>query len=330
VAIITSSTLSANQLSGRFNFGCGIENSGTLTLIASTISGNNTFNAHTALGGGIDNSGTLTIIASTVSGNSAQAHGIGGVREAYGGGIYNDGTLTVIASTLNGNSADSGTFANGGGICNSGTLTLTESTLNGNSAVGGFIASGGGISNGSVRANPGTVSIQNTIVAGNSIIGDYPDMSGALYSLGHNLIGIGDGGSGYADTDLVGTSASPLDPMLGPLQDNGGPTWTMALLPSSPGIDAGALTDSEWDQRGPGYARLVDGATDIGAYEVQNGGEVAPSAHPRLFPEAVILMPANVLCWPLAQTATPVDTRPAQTAEQLWSKGRRDTRRWAD
>ena len=86
-------------------------------------------------------------------------------------------------------------------------------------------------------------------------------------------IGIGDGGSGYADTDLVGTASNPIDPLLGPLQDNGGPTQTMALLPGSPAIDAGAPTDMEWDQCGPGYARLVRGATDIGAYEVQDSAD---------------------------------------------------------
>src|SRR5262249_35549236 len=91
--------------------------------------------------------------------------------------------------------------------------------------------------------------------------------------------------------------ASPLDPKLGPLQDNGGPTLTMALLPGSPAIDAGAPTDSEWDQRGPGYPRLVNRATDIGAYEVRRpqnsesavkalspttspGGTTAPSEFP--------------------------------------------------
>src|SRR5262245_23531056 len=64
---------------------------------------------------------------------------------------------------------------------------------------------------------------------------------------------------------LVGTAATPIDPMLAPLQDNGGPTQTMALLPGSPAIGTGALTDSEWDQRGPGFARTVNGRTDIGA-----------------------------------------------------------------
>src|SRR5262245_17246016 len=74
-------------------------------------------------------------------------------------------------------------------------------------------------------------------------------------------------------SDSSSTAASDwlnVNPLLGPLQDNRGPTPTMALLPGSPAIDAGTLTDSEWDQRGPGYPRLVNGATDIGANEVQD------------------------------------------------------------
>jgi hypothetical protein len=113
------------------------------------------------------------------------------------------------------------------------------------------------------------------------------DIAGSLNSLGHNLIGDGTGGSGYAVTDLVGTSVDPMDPKLGPLQDNGGPTPTMALLPGSPAINAGALTDSEWDQRGPGYPRLVNGATDIGGYEVQQ-----PGTGPAL-PQITILVPGT-------------------------------------
>ncbi len=59
--------------------------------------------------------------------------------------------------------------------------------------------------------------------------------------------------------------------MLGPLADNGGPTLTHALLPGSPAIDAGDNTDApEWDQRGPGFPRIVNGTIDIGAFEVQN------------------------------------------------------------
>src|SRR5262249_51643875 len=90
--------------------------------------------------------------------------------------------------------------------------------------------------------------------------------------MGHNLIGNGSRGSGYAATDLVGTAASPIEPKLGPLQDNGGPTWTMALLPGSPAIDAGDNSDApDYDQRSPGFFRIVGGTIDIGAFEVQTG-----------------------------------------------------------
>src|SRR5262249_56575096 len=84
-------------------------------------------------------------------------------------------------------------------------------------------------------------------------------------SAGRSLFGSGSGGSGYAPRDLLA-----VDPLLGPLQDNGGPTQTMALLPGSPAIDSGDNTDApEWDQRGPGYPRIVNGTIDRGAFEVQ-------------------------------------------------------------
>jgi hypothetical protein len=124
-------------------------------------------------------------------------------------------------------------------------------------------------------------------------------VEGTLTSLGHNLIGDGSGGSGYAATDLVGTSANPIDPKLGPLQDNGGPTWTMALLPGSPAIGAGGPSDSEWDQRGPGYPGSFNGATDIGAYEVQPTG-AGSAAFILRFPEPAHIVPVLALGGPSA------------------------------
>jgi hypothetical protein len=101
----------------------------------------------------------------------------------------------------------------------------------------------------------------------NSIVSGQPGtvLSGVLTSSGHNLISDSTGGSGYAPTDIL-----DVDPMLGPLTDNGGPTLTHALLPGSPAIDAGDNTGApEWDQRGPGFPRIVNGTVDIGAFEVQ-------------------------------------------------------------
>jgi hypothetical protein len=233
----------------------------------------------------------LGVISCTVSNNSA-ASDTQSISPGDGGGIYNtlgSATVTILNSTLSGNQVNSGdTIVGMGGAVYSamGLVMLANCTLSGNTAGTG---TGGGIALGA-----GKIAVFNTLVAGNTA-GSAADVAGAINSLGHNLVGIGAGGSGYADTDLVGTSASPLDPMLGPLQDNGGPTPTMALLPESPAIDSGSLTDSEWDQRGPGYPRLVNGATDIGAYEVQpRGGSAAPE-HGGGFLQTRILMPEREL-----------------------------------
>jgi hypothetical protein len=95
---------------------------------------------------------------------------------------------------------------------------------------------------------------------------------GDFASQGHNLIGDPFGSSGFGVTgDLVGTTESPLDPRLGPLANNGGPTRTHALLAGSPAIDHGDSSVSGTDQRG--RPRLKDGdgrggpAVDIGAVE---------------------------------------------------------------
>jgi hypothetical protein len=122
---------------------------------------------------------------------------------------------------------------------------------------------GGGIDN-----NGGTVIVRNTILAGNTVsVGSGPDLNGVLTSLGHDLIGNTNGASGFVASDLLN-----VNPLLGQLQDNGGPTQTMAPLPGSPAVDAGDNIDApDFDQRGPGFPRIVGGAMDIGALEVQPG-----------------------------------------------------------
>jgi hypothetical protein len=277
--------------------GGGIYNgNGTLTITASTFSGNSS----SGVGGGIENQGTLTITVSTFNGNSAQGNG-GGI-ESFGPSTV----TTVTECTFSGNSANGGW---GGGIFSGRTLTVTDSTFSGNSA-----SEGGGIWNfpGSPYLAPGIVRIRNTLLAGNSAPSGGPDISGPITSLGHNLIGNGSRGSGYAASDLVGTAANPIDPKLGPLQDNGGPTWTLALLPGSPAIGAGGPTDNEWDQRGPGYARTVNGMTDIGAYEEQPSGAGAAalilhSAQPIHFVPVVALSVPSMASIPLRPVAATVD-----------------------
>ncbi len=149
---------------------------------------------------------------------------------------------------------------------NSTLLNLAAHTLGG---------SGGGINNVSATGSSSTLALYNTLVANNQA-GIAPDFAGIVNFSDHNLIGIQDGSTGFHQAnsgDLVGSVTNPLDPRLGPLQNNGGPTQTMALLPGSPAINAGdnniqLFTGSD-DQRGNGFARVAKGTIDIGAFEVQ-------------------------------------------------------------
>jgi hypothetical protein len=230
--------------------GGAIENDGTLSLTNCTVS-NSTAATN---GGGIDNQGMLTLTASTVSGNSATA--------GNGGGIENDGTLFLFNSTIANNTAGS----NGGGIENATStskITSTNSTIAGNSAAG----NGGGIDNsGSGLATPA-----NTIVASNSVpsSGSGPDFYGFVTSKGYNLVGNPAGSVGFTGPGDI----SGVNPVLGTLQNNGGATQTMALLPGSPAIAAGsvalALSPSgsslTTDQRG--VPRTFNGKVDIGAFQ---------------------------------------------------------------
>jgi hypothetical protein len=158
---------------------------------------------------------------------------------------------------VNTNGAD----AFGGGIYNStntdGTLLSVNNTLALNDAVGGTgLANGAGHGGGIYSAN-GEVTLINTILTNGA---SSSNCVGVIIDGGHNL---------SSDTSCNFTNTGSLnntDPLLGPLQDNGGPTPTMALLPGSPAIDAGDTAAAPWlDQRG--IARPVGSAADIGAFE---------------------------------------------------------------
>jgi hypothetical protein len=260
---LVRSMLTGNS-TDRFNgSGGGIHSrSGAVSLSSSTLSGNRTF-GDSARGGGIfAGSGAVTLTSSTVSGNSTY-----GYITNNGGGIFAGSGVSLTSSTVSGNSAG----GNGGGIvAYSGAVSLTSSTVRGNSA--GRTA--GGIFVRDLSTDP-SFTIENSIIAGNvdnltsPIFETAPDFlpdPDSTLTINYSLIGATDlviGGAG----NQVGTLAAPIDPLLGPLTDNGGPTQTHALLPDSPAINAGndSVNQAE-DQRG--LSRNVNGV-DIGAFELQ-------------------------------------------------------------
>jgi hypothetical protein len=273
--------------------GAGVDYGGSqpLTLTGVVVSGNSASNPSsggvTADGGGIrdDGSGGLTVKDSTISGNSVSSASSGG----NGGGIYSDTSLTLINSTIaNNNVTGSGTNADGGGILNtSGTLTVVNATIAGNSAQNGA----GGLQMNSAVSS----SLANTIIARNT--GTAPDCSGSTAtSQGYNLIGNPTGCNFTTSSgDQVGSTANPINPLLGQLANNGGSTPTMPLLTGSPAIDSGnpaAVSDatppappalipcSTTDQRGVARPQPSGGRCDIGAYELVPSGASPPPPSP--------------------------------------------------
>ena len=182
-----------------------------------------------------------------------------------GAGIYNspESSLTISNSTFSGNVAS----LTGGAIFNLATLQLANSTLSDNSAP--FLA--GGI------LNFGQLQIGNTILnAGASGVNLYVNGGGTVTSLGYNISSDDAGGFLTGPGDQLLTN-----PMLGPLQNNGGPTLTHALLPGSPATNEGNPNFTPpplFDQRGPGFDRVVNGRIDIGSFEVQSAGTPTPTA----------------------------------------------------
>lgn len=231
-------TLRGGSASG----GGAIRNAGTVVLDQVLIANN----ASTAGGGGIFNSGTLTVTNSTIATNTAATSGAG-VQNS-------NGTVTLSNSTVSGNTATQ----SGGGLQNNfaGSVFLTNVTLTNNSAG----TTGGGVD------NAGSVRPTNSILAGNTATTSDPDVKGTFNSQGTNLIGIVASATGFTGTknDLIGTSGTPINPSLGPLQNNGGATPTHAPQALSPAIDRGNdVLAPTLDQTG--RTRPVDGDAIVGA-----------------------------------------------------------------
>jgi CSLREA domain-containing protein len=280
--VVEDSQLENNQGSGIVAIGVG-----SLTVERTTISNN----ASTGPGGGLyvsadanGNGGSFTVLDSLFSNNFANS---------LGGAIYasTSAPSSIIDSTITGNQAE----GVGGGIYVRGSaagttpinLTIADSTIVDNSA----FQAGGGIDSASTQP----FLLVDSIVDGNTAGQENPTPSDVIAVLSSqssfNLIGVGSGQTGltpFANGNLIGTASAPIDPELGPLQDNGGPTLTMAPLPSSPVIDAGgpspttdALTST--DQRGEPRINDLEShpnpfggdGRDIGAVEIQ--GTFAPT-----------------------------------------------------
>ncbi len=269
---------------GSSSSGAGIYASGNLILTGCTVSSNFCGNG----GGGGQGEGWDSYAYAL-----AGAGGAGG----FGGGICALLDLTLTNCTVSDNTSgdggqggnavypfdqpgDNGAAGKGGGIYRaSGTnLAVLASCSIARNLAGlpggpnGENGTGGGVWSAPAGLPPRPFRCLNTIIALNS--GEAPDVCGSFISLGHNLIGVTNGGTSFGlSDDRVGSSAAPLDPKLGPLADNGGNALTLALLSGSPAIDAGTGTGvPPTDQRG--FPRPAGEAFDIGAFEY---GSVIPT-----------------------------------------------------
>ena len=296
VLTLTDCIISGNQSVGsEFLGGHGggvLNESGTMMIRRCTISNNSASyftgssgDIPNGSGGGVFNEsgGSLTITNSTISGNSCSVHdgfdlnfGAGG-----GGGIDNGGSMTVRNCTISGNSVD-GTgmvIMYGGGIRNFGSLQIASSTIAYNSVSGENGAFGGGVYG---SFFPSSTRSDSSIIALNSAPTG-PDFTGgvALQSNGYNIIGNNaDAVISSQPTDQIGTPAAPIDPLLGPLANNGGPTLTHALQAGSPAIDNGdPATSGPEDQRG--YGRV--GVPDVGAFEYGGVATILANISTRAF-----------------------------------------------
>ncbi|MEZ6071650.1 MAG: choice-of-anchor Q domain-containing protein [Pirellulales bacterium] len=266
---LTAVTIRDNEASTSFETGAGLWNGGDLTVTDSLITGNHGTGG-AAYGGGIFNhyNGVVSISRTTISGNTSRD----------GGALYNRGDATIVDSTLSSNMVTD----DGGAIWSYSILSITGSTISDNSAgdAGGGVIGDMSIAYSTIAGNfadhgggvwaSGNL-LEHTIVANNTATSSGPDIRGTVtanWSLIENT----------TDATINGAdNITGLDPNLGPLADNGGPTETQALLPGSPAIHAGdpsaaggVGTVPLYDQRGAGFDRVVFGRIDIGAVEFQD------------------------------------------------------------
>ncbi|WP_373533727.1 DUF4347 domain-containing protein, partial [Microcoleus sp.] len=251
--------------------GLYLNSSAAVTINNSTFSNNRGLSDGGAI---FSQGGQLTINNSTLTANSAQASGAAIT--------ISSGTANIRNSTFSANTAQN----DGGAIItySSGNTTIINSTITNNTADSDANNTGNG--GGVVNVSGSTTTVRNTIIAGNtdsSPTTKNPDVSstGAFSDGGGNLIGNNTGSTGFTTSTKVGTSGSPINPLLNALTNNGGLTQTHSLQAGSPAIDAGINANASGltlDQRGTGYNRIINTTVDIGAYEDQTPDTTPPTA----------------------------------------------------
>jgi predicted outer membrane repeat protein len=199
------------------------------------------------------NSSSSTVLSCTFSNNQALA-GDGGAMRVEGHSI------NMFNSTFSGNSAvdDGGAIA----LVNGGSINGSSNTFSGNAAGG---------TGKQLYLNASIVWLAGNIIASGGGINDITNVASTINTLDYNLIGDTTGSmTTWAANDIVGGSASPLDPQVEPLADNGGFTFTHALPCYSIAVDVGDPGAPATDQIG--QARV--GVPDIGAFEFQGGSSL--------------------------------------------------------
>ena len=226
--------------------------------------------------------GMLLIVNSTISGNSS----------TYGAAIYSENSnTTLINCTISGHSGN--VIIDNVGEGGTALMTLTNCTVSNNIGQFNIIESVAQELPFPV-AGPGISILQllNTVVAANTgrnfESNNLPGGTATIISLGSNLDS--DGTSGFINGvggNIVGTVGSPINAMLGPLADNGGPTKTHLLLSGSPAINTGSNTGAPaTDQRG--VKRPIGANADIGAVEVSSGTCATSVIYPSSLPTGAV------------------------------------------
>ena len=253
-----------------------------LTIESSTISESDAGAVNGHVGGGIRQVGDQLLIRnSTISGNEG----------ANGGGIHAfEADVGIQNSTISGNTA-TGT-GSGSGYGYGGGIWLDEGAAGGSLvSYGSTITDNHSYDGGGITANASTNGLANTVVANNTATAasPHPDLRNAgpdPFKLAHSLIEVSAGASIVDINGFAGSNILDVDPQLGPLANNGGPTRTEKPSLTSPLLDKGVIVAAPIDQRGlprpfdiPSISNTATGdAADIGAVELQAADFVTPAA----------------------------------------------------